>query len=123
MIKLTDMLKEAAEGQIDKSHPLHKVLSKKLKELGIKKSIPNVLPIMLETVEKGKVDPSKLGLFGSIFEDIDYEAKVGGALAGKGKTSAIVVVELRFSWTHSDYGSNGHTYRMNYWEKDGKWSR
>ena len=96
--------------------PLMMILNKKLKEMGIKKQISKAESAM-KTVDKGKIDPKYLGIFGNAFETIDYELKVGASVKRR-----VVTFELSFQYQHPS-GSNGYTHRMSYWEEDGKWSR
>jgi hypothetical protein len=83
------------------------MLNKKLKELGFNKPMKKLPrkggPV---TLDKGKIDPKKLGIFGLGFTEIQYELNTYFNEDDKDQYIRIV---LSLSYKHPGGGSNGIT--------------
>jgi len=115
-MKLKDIMKEGSGDGLRMSDPLWMILNKKLIEFGIRKQIPNRLTDKMWELESGKVDTSKFGIFKNAFKELTYKVLVGGSSENR-----VVTFEIKFDWKYEGGGSNGHTIRMTYREKAGKW--
>lgn len=112
--KLIDLMSEGSDSNVLADDPLIKVLNAKLKELGYSKKV-KVAEDRLKKISTEKVDLSKLGIAGAIFDTMDCEVWVGGD-----SDYRMVTIEIRVQWKHPA-GRNGYTHRLNYYESKGDW--
>jgi len=91
-----------------------KIMNAKLKELGFKPAV-KTLTSTNNTIETGKVDPNKLGVFGMVFTDISYTVDVYD------EYDYGMEIKVEFRYKHPGGGTTGksisyvYSYAKNSW--------
>lgn len=120
MKSFKEMLSEEKEQLDEAVSPVHKIVNRKLKELGFSEigafqADGNFVTDKKNSKSNMKV-PKELK---SLFKELHLHVKVGGEVYEAGNISA--TIRVRWEYIHPDGGSNGKD--MRYYYNGSKWNR